>query len=109
MEAKGKGKGKGKGGKGKGEWNNVAQRQWGQYNPGFVRTQWNNWRPGNSHNPWLKGQGKGDTNAVSFTANNLTFPPLAIVNAQCNEYGEMYMPAQTNCGWQAISQVRRSM
>ena len=25
--------------------NNISNRQWSTYNPGFIKTQWNQWRP----------------------------------------------------------------
>ena len=66
-----RGNGKGKSGKG-GMYANIPQRYWNGYNPGFMKSQWNQWRP----NPF-KGKGKGD-NAIGNMMPNFTFPSLEL-------------------------------
>ena len=69
-------KGKGKG-KGKTSWDWVPQKHWTSYNPGFRKTQWNDWRPKG------KGKGKGGKGLAfgSPPAMQFVYPPLGNVSS----------------------------
>ena len=59
---KGKGDAKGKGKDGKANaYSSIPPRYWSTYNPGFMKGQWNQWRPsGYGQNNAFKGKGKGE-------------------------------------------------
>ena len=85
-----------KGRKGKGKnWDSVAPKQWGAWNPGFMPRQWGDWRPGfKGGKGGFKGSGKGvgqvsgkgSTNGPewsdSIDFNKLQLPTLASMFGQ---------------------------
>ena len=97
-----------KGGKEKGG-HYFAHKYWPQYNPGFMKTQWNHWRPGKGGkgNQGFKGKGKGESGKAM---SQMTFPPLGAVTPQNAEDTQWNEPEWRNDSsmWLGVYQITKA-